>query len=73
MIPSSINPNRITDTPPKGSCWVCDEPRIPVEGQLRIPALCSEECRGAWVRMMAVQPSRGGEEDNYAKEEGGAA
>lgn len=50
-----VNPNRITDTPPKGSCWVCDEPRIPVEDQLRIPAICSEECRGAWVRMMNVE------------------
>lgn len=53
-----INPNRITDTPPKGSCWVCDEPNIPVEDQLRIPALCSEECRGAWVRMMDIATPR---------------
>lgn len=54
-----INPNRITDTPPRGQCWVCDEPNIPVEDQLRIRAICGEECRGAWVRMLAI----GGEED----------
>lgn len=55
MIPSSINPNRITDTPPKGSCWVCDERDvIPVEDRERIPAICSEECKQAWVRMLDI-------------------
>ena len=58
MTVPSYNPNKITDTPPRGQCWVCDENNIPVEDQLRIPAICSsEECWEAWVRMMNVGTS----------------
>ena len=52
-----VNPNRITTTPPRGQCWVCDEPDSAED--LRIPALCSEECREAWVRLLAIGGGEG--------------
>lgn len=66
MTPIGVNPNRITDGPPRGQCWVCDEPK---SMDLRIPALCSEECRAAWVRLLAI----GGEEGDAQPSVGDAA
>lgn len=52
---TNINPNKITDTPPQGQCWVFDEANsVPIADRNRIPALCGEECRGAWVRMLGI-------------------
>lgn len=69
--PYGVNPNRITDTPTRGQCWVCDElDVIPIADQNRVPAICSEECWEAWARMMNVESSHGGGEDNPAVENG---
>ena len=52
--PIGVNPNRISDTPPRGQCWVCDEPEVPAKVIGLIPAICSDECRREWVRMLDI-------------------
>lgn len=52
MIGLSFNKPDPDARPPLGQCWVCDEPDS--ADLLRIPAICSEECKAAWVRLLAI-------------------